>query len=63
VAPILTYEFGPTALGAQLSLPDLGAVLTVLEWLAADTVTAGGGRILTVHERPPNVPIGVANRR
>jgi len=60
VAPILTYESGPTKLGEQLSLPDLGAALTAFERLAADTITAGGGQIVTVHE-PPNVPNGVAD--
>jgi len=39
---------GSTELGEQLSLPDLGAVLTIFEQLAADTVTAGGGRIVTL---------------
>jgi hypothetical protein len=52
VAPILTYESGPTKLGEQLSLPDLGAALTAFERLAADTITAGGGQIVTVHEPP-----------
>jgi adenylate cyclase len=33
-------------LGEQLSLTDLGAVLSTFEQLAADTVTAGGGRIV-----------------
>lgn len=37
---------GSTELGEQLSLPELGAVLTTFEQLAADTVTAGGGRIV-----------------
>jgi adenylate cyclase len=37
---------GSTELGEQLSLPDLGAVLSTFEQLAADTVTAGGGRIV-----------------
>jgi hypothetical protein len=60
VAPILTYESGPTKLGEQLSLPDLGAALTAFERLAADTITAGGGQIVTVHERPPNVPNGAS---
>jgi len=35
-----------TELGEQLSLRDLGSVLTSFEELAADTVTAGGGRIV-----------------
>jgi adenylate cyclase len=37
---------GSTELGEQLSLPDLGAVLTTFEQLATDTVTASGGRIV-----------------
>ncbi len=37
---------GSTELGEQLSLPDLGAVLSTFERLAVDTVTAGGGRIV-----------------
>jgi adenylate cyclase len=37
---------GSTELGEQLSLRDLGAVLSTFEQLAADTVTAGGGRIV-----------------
>ena len=37
---------GSTELGERLSLPDLGAVLTLFEELAADMVTAGGGRIV-----------------
>jgi adenylate cyclase len=37
---------GFTALGEQLSLRDLGGVLTRFEHLATDTVTASGGRVV-----------------
>jgi adenylate cyclase len=37
---------GSTELGEQLSLPELGAVLRTFEQLAADTITAGGGRVV-----------------
>ncbi len=37
---------GSTELGERLSVPDLGAVLTTFEQLAADVVTAGGGRVV-----------------
>jgi hypothetical protein len=63
VAPILTYESGPTKLGEQLSLPDLGAALTAFERLAADTITAGGGQIVTVHEHPPTCRMASRTRR
>jgi class 3 adenylate cyclase len=37
---------GSTELGERLSVADLGAVLTAFEHLAADTVTAHGGRVV-----------------
>jgi hypothetical protein len=37
---------GSTSLGEQLSLRDLGGVLTTFEQLATDTVTASGGRVV-----------------
>ena len=37
---------GSTELGEQLSMSDLGALLTRFEHLAADTVTVGGGRVV-----------------
>jgi class 3 adenylate cyclase len=37
---------GSTGLGERLTMGDLGAVLTAFEHLAADTVTAGGGRVI-----------------
>ena len=37
---------GFTELGEQLSLHDLGGVLTSFEQLATDTVTASGGRVV-----------------
>ena len=37
---------GSTELGEQLSFHDLGGVLTTFEQLAADTIAAGGGRMV-----------------
>jgi class 3 adenylate cyclase len=37
---------GSTRLGEQLTMSDLGSVLTEFEHIAADAVTAGGGRVI-----------------